>query len=331
MTELHDRPQKTAGRPTGRAIPASGALLWRHTKNGRLKVLLIHRPRYDDWSWPKGKVDAGESLVRTAVREVKEETGLDVAIGRPLPNAQYQVLDNGAGLAMKTVHYWAARVVGGKGLLEHEVDQVAWLDADAAHDRLDYAHDREQLRALVRADQEGRLDTWPLVIVRHATAVPRSDWREDDYQRPLNEEGSRQARALVPILRAYRIKRLISSSSARCVDTLSPYAVRVKQTLRLREDLSEETFEAHPKKATRRLKRVLRKDTPAAICAHGPVIPDLLSLLQSRLVPEARDGVAGLALDEAIADKMVKGEALVAHIVGVGKRARVVAVERHRP
>lgn len=313
------------------AIPAAGTLPWRRNKHGRLQVALVHRPRYDDWSWPKGKLDPGEQPVTAAVRETWEEAGYVVRLGRPLPTAEYTVVDAVQGVARKEVRYWCASVTRGKGKLVNEVDDLAWLEPTAAHDRLDYARDREQLRSLVRADQEGRLDTWPFVIVRHALAVPRSEWNEDDYQRPLNEEGSRRARALAPILAAYGIERLVTSSSARCVDTLAPYAVRYRHPLKLREDLSEEVYAKHPRRATQRLERILRKDTPVAVCGHGPVIPDMLTVLRERLVPEAQDSAFGTDLEAAMSERMVKGEALVAHMVGVGRNARVVAVERHVP
>ncbi|MFV0463317.1 MAG: NUDIX hydrolase [Nostocoides sp.] len=313
------------------SVPAAGTVPWRRSKHGRLQVALVHRPRYDDWSWPKGKLDPGEDWVSAAVRETHEEAGYLVRLGRPLPPARYTVIDPATGVADKEVRYWCAQVVGGKGRLVNEIDDLAWLDPTAAHDRLDYARDKEQLRALVRADQEGRLDTWPLVIVRHAPAVPRSEWTEEDSQRPLSQSGSRRARGLVPILSAYGIERLVSSSSARCVDTLAPYAVRRRRPLKLREDLSEEAYEQQPKLATARLERILRKDTPVAICGHGPVIPDLLAVLRERLVPEARDSACGTNLEAATTERMAKGEALVAHLVGIGRNARVVAVERHMP
>ena len=118
-------------------VPAAGALVWRRRRS-RIEVALVHRSRYDDWSWPKGKLDPGETFAQAAAREVLEETGLQVRLGIPLPELVYG-LDNGA---TKLVRYWAAQVVGGSGVLEHEVDEVRWLDVETARRTLTYARDR---------------------------------------------------------------------------------------------------------------------------------------------------------------------------------------------
>lgn len=164
-------------------IHAAGTVPWR-VNDGTLEVALVHRPRYDDWSWSKGKLEPAEAWPVAAYRETAEETGLEVRLGMPLPPTTYRVLDRDGIPATKRVRYWAAEVTGGHGQLEHEIDAVAWLDSVSAHARLDYSHDREQLRALVRAHQRGVLTTWPLVIVRHALALPRHSWKGPDWKRP---------------------------------------------------------------------------------------------------------------------------------------------------
>ena len=150
----------------------------------------MHRPRYDDWAWAKGKLDPDEQFPVAAAREVQEETGYTVRLGRPLPTSTYTLLDRSGAPVTKEVRYWAAEVIGGDGILQHEIDEVAWLDVAAASARLDYARDRDQLRALVRAEHEGTLATWPLALVRHAHAVPRGAWSgDDDRQRPAGPRG----------------------------------------------------------------------------------------------------------------------------------------------
>ncbi len=311
-------------------IPAAGTLPWR-VREGTLEVALVHRPRYDDWSWAKGKLDPGEEWVVAAVRETDEETGLRVAAGVPLPEARYTLLGRDGTPDDKVVRYWAARVVGGRGRLVNEIDEVAWLPPKAAHDRLDYARDRDQLLALVRWHQAGVLDTWPLVLIRHAHAVPRGEWSgADDTARPLDRRGRERARALVGLLDAYRPERLVSSPSDRCVETVEPYAASRGARLRLRDGLSEEGFATDPSRAHRHLARLLERGRPALLCSHGPVFPGLLDELAVRV---HRDGDADTAawLAAAREDRLDKGEALVCHLVGRGADARVVAVERHRP
>jgi 8-oxo-(d)GTP phosphatase len=203
------------------AVPAAGTLPWRR-RRGQLEVALVHRPKYDDWSWAKGKLDPGEEWPAAAVRETLEETSLEVSLGRPLPPAEYTVLDSAGEPATKEVRYWAAEAVKEAGPLTNEIDEVRWLDVVSASDLLDYSRDRDQLRALVRADQAGTLTTWPLVLVRHAHAVRRGSWSKDDQLRPLDKAGTDRAERIAAALAAYGVTSLVSSPSLRCTDTLKP-------------------------------------------------------------------------------------------------------------
>jgi 8-oxo-dGTP diphosphatase len=293
---------------------------------------LVHRPRYDDWSWAKGKLDPGEDWPVAAVRETHEETALSVELGRPLPGAEYTVLDDTGQPATKEVRYWAAEATSPAGPLQNEIDEVRWLDVVAASDRLDYARDRDQLRAVVRADNAGTLTTWPLALVRHAHAVSRGSWGEDDQLRPLDEAGRGRAADIALLLAAYGVRRLVSSPSLRCSDTLRPYASHLGAALRTKAGLSEEGYAAEPGRAVRHLWRLVDRGIPAAVCSHGPVLPALLTGLLGRVAPDEPDAdQVSAVLRAAARDKMAKGEVLVAHLVGSGETARVVAVERHRP
>ena len=292
----------------------------------------MHRPKYDDWSWAKGKLDPGEDWPVAAVRETHEETALAVGLGRPLPGAEYTVLDGAGQPATKEVRYWAAEATRPAGPLENEIDEVCWLDVIAASDRLDYARDRDQLRALVRADKAGTLTTWPLALVRHAHAVGRGSWGKGDQLRPLDAAGQERARSIAPLLAAYGVKRLVSSPSLRCTDTLRPYAAQLGAALRTKDGLSEEGYAAEPARAVRHLERLVERGAPAALCSHGPVLPSLLDALFALVAPDEPEAhLVGAALRAAAGDKMGKGEVLVAHLVGTGEVARVVAVERHLP
>lgn len=315
--------------PTGddAVTAAAGALPWRR-RRGELQVALVHRPRYDDWSWAKGKLDPGEEWPAAAVREVFEETGLHVRLGRPLPTSRYTLRGRDGLPEAKEVRYWAAEVVGGDGALVHEIDEIVWLDVAAATDRLSYARDHDQLLDLVRADRNGALATWPLVIVRHANALSRATWPERDPLRPLDASGRERAEALVSILSSYGVMRVVTSPSVRCLATVLPYAVAAGLKVRLKPGLSEEGFAKEPEHAPHHLMRLLERGTATVVSTHGPVLPVLLEHLAGIVDSgESGDNSAKLTLSGAAERGMGKGEALVAHLVGTGAEARVVDVE----
>jgi 8-oxo-(d)GTP phosphatase len=202
-------------------IQAAGAVVWRAGEGG-IETALVHRPRYDDWSFPKGKALGGEHVLLTAVREVAEETGTRVALGRRLATTQY--LTSGGP---KRVDYWAGRPVSpGTFIPGDEVDGLSWLPLGAAADQLSYAHDV----AVLEGFAAGPADTSPVILVRHADAVGRKAWRQaghtDDLPRPLSVKGEAEAEALGQILCCYAPGRVISSGTQRCLATVGPYAAR---------------------------------------------------------------------------------------------------------
>ncbi|QCC78583.1 NUDIX domain-containing protein [Nocardioides daphniae] len=237
------------------------------------QVLLVHRPRYDDWSFPKGKRDPGEHVTACAVREVLEETGLRVRLGVPLADQRYRV----AGDRMKTVHYWMGRVVGDDDLsgyaANREIDAVEWVDWSQAEQRISYRRDRE---VLADAWQHRRATT-PVVVLRHAVALARKQWDGDDRLRPLLPEGHGQAAELVPVLAAYGVKEVVTSSSTRCRQTVQPYADASGRRLRAVDVLSEE--DATPQGVAELLDEVVRARRPAVVCTHRPVLPSVFEAL----------------------------------------------------
>lgn len=307
-------------------VRASGAVPWR-VHRGELQVALVHRPRYDDWSWAKGKLERGEEWAVAAGRETLEETGLLVRLGPPLPTSWYGLGTKDGRPQLKQVRYWAGTVRGGAGALEHEVDEVAWLGVGQARDRLTYRRDREQLDAVQEAHDAGLLATWNLLVVRHAVAQGRGSWKGPDPQRPLTDVGRRRAARIVPLLKAYAPTRLVTSPSIRCADTLQPFAEQEGVPLTTRAGLSEEGYAAAPAKALKHLRRALERGEDTAVCTHGPVLPDLLT----ELAGHALAGQALRMLTRLAKGGLDKGEVLAVQLAGTGSKARVVHVERHRP
>jgi len=127
-------------------VHAAGGIPWRRRPDGEVEVLLVHRPRYDDWTFPKGKVQPGESDEQAALREVEEETGLRCELGAELAGTTYR----DRKLRPKLVRYWAMAPVAGDPLGQHEVDKVAWLSRDRAAGELSYERDRDVLASLDR-------------------------------------------------------------------------------------------------------------------------------------------------------------------------------------
>ncbi|MGP4109962.1 NUDIX hydrolase [Streptomyces sp. 4N509B] len=122
-------------------VEAAGCVLWRRAHDGEgIEVCLVHRPKYDDWSWPKGKLHDGETPADAAVREVREETGMACRLGAPLSTARYLVRDR-----PKVVHYWAAEALGGHFQPNGEVDALRWLTPPEARALLTHPLNRPLL------------------------------------------------------------------------------------------------------------------------------------------------------------------------------------------
>jgi 8-oxo-dGTP diphosphatase len=278
MALLHrscDDPAVTGAEIT---VRAGGALPWRVT-DGALQLLLIHRDRYDDWSWPKGKLDDGETIPECAVREVFEEVGLNVTLGIPLPAILYQVSSG-----QKIVHYWAAHVAGQRPQPDgKEVDAYRWASAEEARKLLSNPSDIVPLDALEAAHEAGRLATVPFVVVRHAKAKPRSSWTQEEGKRPLAATGQRQALSVANLLECWQPRKIASSPWTRCVQTVSPYLKRHDLGVKLVSALTEDESERKPAKARKAIAKLLDKHTAMAVCTHRPVLPNALEVLSARM------------------------------------------------
>lgn len=262
-------------------VVAAGAVVTRKVSAGR-EVLLVHRPKYNDWSFPKGKQDPGEHVTATAAREVLEETGVEIRLGRPLRPQMY-VVSGGRG---KIVRYWVGHVLGDDDVSSYqandEVDDLGWFSPDAATERLTYLDDIHLLDQL----RQHQKTTSTLVVVRHAHAHKRATWKGPDPKRPLSKAGEEQARALVPVLHAYGVARVLSSSSIRCVDTVRPYTVNQVLPLLEADALSEELYDQDMARAL--LNDLMNTRGPSVLCSHRPILPrlfDLLGITEEPLAP----------------------------------------------
>lgn len=262
-------------------VVAAGAILWRKEKDS-LKVLLIHRGRYDDWSWPKGKLDKGEGISEAAVREIKEETGLKIALGPKLFESKY-ILANGS---KKIVHYWSAKVTDSalkkqKFTPDDEVSSFKWVTVSEARKLLSYEHDNDPLDALVKLEESNSLDTRSVIILRHAKATPRDQWKKGEATRPLLPLGLIQAATLATTLKAYSPKLVVTSSWKRCMDTVLPYLNKHKSKLLERSQLSELGAKNGPKRTIKLIHKLMDTGKSVVICSHRPALPTIVEGLGS--------------------------------------------------
>ncbi|WP_312881234.1 NUDIX domain-containing protein [Actinomadura alba] len=317
-------------------IRAAGAVLWREGDAGA-EVALIHRPKYDDWTFPKGKLDKGEHVLRAAVREVAEETGITPRLGRPLPPQFYEV----AGRP-KQVDYWAATARddrtgtypgGGRGFVPgDEVDRIEWLAPAEAEGRLSHQRDVELLRTFAA----GPFRTTAVIVLRHASAGERHDWRDLDALRPLDPRGRADARELAHLLSAYEPVRSISSATARCVDTLIPYALLDRTSVTT--DLAFTIDQTDLGRARARIAEIVAEPVRAVVCTHGEIAPALFAEICAayggRTAGETPERTAEeIGADAGEPTRLRKGDFQVLHLtVGeTGTATGLAAVELHGP
>jgi 8-oxo-(d)GTP phosphatase len=253
---------------------AAGAVVWHRSPSGHVEVALVHRPRYNDWSFPKGKPHAGEALPLTAVREVGEETGHTVALGPRLGSTRYLVR-----WGQKVAHYWAARPTGGSFRPSEEVDELRWLPLAKAADLLTHRHDRTLLAGLDGATAI----TNTVLLVRHGDAGEREEWHGDQDLRPLTMAGQQQAEALRALLPLFGAARVYSAPPLRCHQSVEGLAADLGVPIIEESRLSEEGYLADPMGGLDRLIEIAEgAGGPAVVCSQGGVIPDVVSKLAEK-------------------------------------------------
>ncbi len=248
--------------------------------------MLVHRPRFDDWSLPKGKLKRGEHALAAACREVSEETGIQPSAGARLPTVSYQVWVDDA-LVDKVVDYWAMTVASELSLAGGdqrtafapgpEVDAMAWLGVGEALGRLSYPHDRRVVTAFAELPPLHS----PVVLLRHASASERGSWPGSDLERPLDPAGVKRAHRLATVLGCFTPRRLISGSPRRCMQTLEPLAAAVELEIEV-DTAFDETADPHT--AAKRLQAFGCEAGPAdagavVVCSQGGLIPPALATL----------------------------------------------------
>lgn len=306
------------------AVYAAGAVLWRII-DGKLRILVIHRAKYADVTLPKGKVDPGETLAETAVREVFEETGIAIRLGAPVGVSRYRMPSR----KQKIVHYWAAEatdaaVRASRFVPNKEVAGVEWVTLKKAAKYLSYPVDQEILENFTRLVDDGALDTFPLIVVRHAKAVARADWDGTDASRPLTTRGTKQAQQIAGVLTAFGVRRIVSSPAVRCVTSVVPLATSLGREISRADGISQDAFEAGTADVRGVVSKRVRSRKPAAIVTHRPVVPTMM-----REIALATGTVEGRYLVDAA--ELEPAAFSVVHLSATNPGSGIVSIETYEP
>jgi 8-oxo-(d)GTP phosphatase len=247
-------------------IRAAGGVVWQVRKR-KVEVALVHRPRYDDWTLPKGKLLAGETELAGALREVREELGSTVSASRRIGEISYDL-----DATRKTVTYWVMRHLSGQFEPNDEVDEVEWLRPKGARERLSYYVDRRMMADFTAVPIPDSM----ILLVRHAKAGKRSEWRGDDNDRPLEPAGTAQAQRLVDLLLAFTPDRVVSADPVRCIETVRPLADRLGLTVRVDPVFGDESYAAAPAATEDAVLALAKPGKVTVVCSQGTTIPALI-------------------------------------------------------
>ncbi|QDE35542.1 NUDIX hydrolase [Microbacterium foliorum] len=314
----------TRSKWTDKAVYAAGAVVWRLI-DGKLRILLIHRTKYRDVTLPKGKVDPGEMLAETAVREVHEETGIRVSLGVPVGVSRYHLPSS----KQKVVHYWAAEATSdairaSTFVPNREIAALEWVSVKKARARLSYPVDIEILDFFTQLVDDGVLRTFPIIALRHAKALSRRDWDGPDAERPLTDRGVQQAKSIVGPLRAFGVRKIITSDAVRCMQTVTPLAKALDRKTVTTPKISQDAWEDGEDDLRSVVGRRVRSGKPAVLCSHGPVLPGILT--ETAL---ATGTVRGSYVSSAAA--LEPAAFSVVHLSASNPGSGIIAIETHIP
>jgi 8-oxo-dGTP diphosphatase len=258
------------------SIIAAGGVIWRKNINGKIEVLLVHRPRYDDWSLPKGKAEEGEALMSCAYREILEETGLNIKLGPYVGSVEYYVPDG-----LKHVAYWSASLIDEKSSFHanEEVDLISWLEIELAADKATRDSDRYILERFVNTP----FDSHALIMLRHAKALERAEWQGEDEDRPLQLVGQLQAKRMLSLYQVFGLEEIHTSDAVRCLDTVAQMAKSLQITPVITSAVSEYTFKKNKEKAIDYAKELIKKNKQVILCSHNPVLPRMMEKLTKKV------------------------------------------------
>ena len=256
-------------------VIAAGSVIWRKRDN-QIQIALVHRPRYDDWSLPKGKQDPGESLIACAYRETLEETNLKVSFGPYIGDIEYFVAEG-----LKKVYYWSARLADDSPEFHpnEEVDLLEWHSLQDAIEKSTRDSDREIIEKFVNIP----FDSYPLIMLRHAKALEREEWQGEDEDRPLEQLGQQQARRMLSLYQVYGLTQIHTSDAVRCHDTVEQMAKALGIALTITNKVSEYTWKKNKEKAIDYAKDLIKINEPIILCSHNPVLPRMMEKLTKKI------------------------------------------------
>jgi 8-oxo-dGTP diphosphatase len=305
-------------------VLAAGAVCWRATERG-VEILLVFRTQHRDISLPKGKVDPGETLPETAVREIAEETGLVVTLGPPLGVVEYR-LPTGRD---KVVYYWAAEVnelamANSTFAANDEIESLHWMSPADARASLSYPHDIDIVDRFAELHEQGRARTFAIIALRHGKATPHENWDGPDATRPLLQRGIDQSMSIALGIAAYRPVTLLSSPAVRCLQTIAPTARVTGLEVKEKVAISQDAYRSDAAAVSKVIAKRLSKAVTTVLCSHGPVLPQIIEAVARATGTPGSGKLTRAAM-------LSVGEYAVLHVPVSHPESGLVAVEVHGP